>query len=230
MGTVDKSKTRRLEILVGFAILFAPAMALAQPGGSSYGVVQCANLVYAADKTSVCFSAKFLEEINAKTNIATQNQFSKVYLGQDDLFEYPFAVMTGEGSFALTQKQRDNLRDYLRFGGFLVASAGCSDSAWADSFRREMGLVFPDTEMSKLELTDPIFHTVYDINNLDCKKSQGQAIIEGMKIDGRVVLVFSSDGLNDTKNAGGNCCCCGGNEIRNARQINVNLLVYALTH
>ncbi|MEK6238367.1 MAG: hypothetical protein N2C14_26925 [Planctomycetales bacterium] len=44
------------------------------------------------------------------------------------------------------------------------------------------------------------------------------------------MLIFSPDGLNDTGKVGGNCCCCGGNEILNARQINVNLLAYALTH
>ncbi|MCA9307730.1 MAG: hypothetical protein KDA16_14465 [Phycisphaerales bacterium] len=27
----------------------------------------------------------------------------------------------------------------------------------------------------------------------------------------------------------GGCCCCGGNEIRNARYINANILAYALT-
>ena len=43
-------------------------------------------------------------------------------------------------------------------------------------------------------------------------------------------MVFTSDGLNDTGNAGANCCCCGANEIRNAKQVNVNLLAYALTH
>ena len=51
-----------------------------------------------------------------------------------------------------------------------------------------------------------------------------------LEIDGKIVLIFSKDGLNDTGKVGGNCCCCGGNEIKNARQINVNLLAYTLTH
>ena len=62
-------------------------------------------------------------------------------------------------------------------------------------------------------------------------KHKGEkADLEGLTIDGRVVMVYSADGLNDTANAGGNCCCCGGNEVLNARQVNVNLLVYAVTH
>ncbi len=48
----------------------------------------------------------------------------------------------------------------------------------------------------------------------------------------QTVLIFSRDGLNDTSSDSidPNCCCCGGNEIKKARAVNVNLLTYALTH
>jgi hypothetical protein len=41
-------------------------------------------------------------------------------------------------------------------------------------------------------------------------------------------VLYSQDGLNDTSNTQG-CCCCGGNEITNAEQINVNILIYSLS-
>jgi hypothetical protein len=44
---------------------------------------------------------------------------------------------------------------------------------------------------------------------------------------GKLVLIYSQDGLNDTANTSG-CCCCGGNEIANAEQVNVDILAYAL--
>ncbi len=47
---------------------------------------------------------------------------------------------------------------------------------------------------------------------------------------GRLAAVFSPFGLNDTGNAGGGCCCCGGNELKNAKQINANIVAYALIH
>ena len=43
----------------------------------------------------------------------------------------------------------------------------------------------------------------------------------------RLGVLYSQDGLNDTSNTQG-CCCCGGNEITNAEQINVNILIYSL--
>ena len=53
--------------------------------------------------------------------------------------------------------------------------------------------------------------------------------LEALEIDGRVAVVFSSLGLNGTDDVGGECCCCGGNEIRDAKRVNADLLLYALT-
>ena len=78
--------------------------------------------------------------------------------------------MTGEGAFTLTAGQRDSLRDYLTGGGFLVASAGCSSIEWARSFRAEIARVFPDVELQRLDMSHPIFHEVYDINQLMTSK------------------------------------------------------------
>jgi hypothetical protein len=193
------------------------------------GVVRCANLIYGNHKTSVCFSDEFMSQIASDTNIVTDKKLVPTELGSVELFEFPFAIMTGEGAFTLQPGQKDNLRQYLIAGGFIVASAGCSDQAWIRSFRSEIKSTFPELQLQRLDMSHPAFHTVYDISRLDCKRGQ-DAYLEGLEIDGKIVLIFSKDGLNDTGKVGGNCCCCGGNEIKNARQINVNLLAYTLTH
>ncbi|QEG22468.1 DUF4159 domain-containing protein [Mariniblastus fucicola] len=198
--------------------------ALAQ---TTTGEVKCANLIYARNKTSVCFSSDFMDDINNKTNIRTDGKFSPVRLEDENLFDYPFSVMTGEGNFKLSQSQQESLKNYLTGGGFVVASAGCSDGSWASSCRKELNGLFPENKMKKLEMDHPIFHSFYDIKRLNSARKD----LEGLEIDGKIVLVFSSDGLNDSDNAEDeSCCCCGGNEIDNARQININLLIYALTH
>lgn len=194
------------------------------------GIIKCSNLIYGNNKTSVCFSPEFLKQIQRETNITTEPNFTEVKVESVEMYLYPFAVMTGEGRFNLTSPQRDSMRNYLLNGGFIVASAGCSSREWAESFRSEIAKVFPETPLKPIDVSHPVFHTVYDVKQLDLKKSAGQAHLEGLEVDGKIVLVFSSDGLNDTSHAGGNCCCCGGNEIRNAQQINVNLLAYTLTH
>ncbi|MEX0726369.1 MAG: DUF4159 domain-containing protein [Planctomycetaceae bacterium] len=219
---------RIVTCVVAAAMLAASSTGLAQD--SVRGVIKCSNLIYGNNKTSVCFSPEFLKQIQQETNITTEPNFTPVKLESVEMYLYPFAIMTGEGKFALSDAQRDSMRTYLLNGGFIVASAGCSSREWAASFRDEIGKVFPETQIKPIDFSHPIFHTVYDVEKLDLSKSAGQARLEGLEIDGKIVLIFSSDGLNDTAKAGGSCCCCGGNEIRNARQINVNLLAYTLTH
>ena len=198
------------------------------------GVVACANLIYGHGdkvKTSVCFSDKFMADAERVANIKTLGRFVTIRSESPDLFKYPFAVLTGEGPWTFTDAQRDNIKEYLSHGGFILASAGCSSKQWAKTLREELAKMFPDVELKKLEADHPAFHTVYDITTVHYKTGENKLPeLWGLDLDGRTVLVFSPDGLNDTDNAGGNCCCCGGNEVKGAKKINVNLLAYALTH
>lgn len=190
--------------------------------------VRCGNLVYAGTKSSVCFSDKFLTTVAKETHIVADKKFTPVKLSSAEIFDHPFAIMTGEGAFTLPEAERKNLRSYLTRGGFLLASAGCSSSEWNRSFRNEIKKVLPDHELKKIPMTHPLFRTVFEISNVTVKGT-GTAAIEGIEIDGRIVLVYSAEGLNDTGNVKG-CCCCGGNEVKNCHEINVNVFSYALTH
>jgi len=190
--------------------------------------VECANLVYAGNKSSRCFSDEFLKTLGKESNIAVDPRFQRVKLGEPELFNYPFSIMTGEGQFAMTAEERTNLRYYLENGGFLLASAGCSDGNWDRSFRSEIQRIFPEQPLQKIRLDHPMFHTVFEIGQIQAKGGAGHSV-EGVELNGKIVLVYSQLGLNDTQHVSG-CCCCGGNEIRNAKEINANILAYALTH
>lgn len=188
-------------------------------------LIQCANLIYAGTRSSVCFSDHFLMAAARESTLRTARKFKAVKLGSEEVFRYPFAVMTGEGNFSLTEAERVNLRHYLERGGFLLASAGCSSAAWDRSFLREMQRIFPERELEPIPADHEIFRTVHRIDTL---RTRGKpAVLRGLALGGKLVVVYSSDGLNDTDTMQG-CCCCGGNEILNARQVNVNILAYAL--
>ena len=205
-----------------------PIPTLADPKAVMSELIQCANLVYAGSKSSVCFSDKFLDTVKRETNCQPDKNFKTIKLANEDLFNYPFSIMTGEGAFVLQEQERKNLRAYLLRGGFLLASAGCSSRDWNTSFRNEITRIFPEYKLQKLTLEHPLFHTVFDVR--DVKLSHGgRGEIEGMEIDGKIVLVYSAEGLNDTGNVNG-CCCCGGNEVINCHEINVNAFTYAVTH
>ncbi len=214
--------------------LFSRTAAPQSEGGAGRGGrrVQCANLVYAGNKTSQCFSDRFLTRLAADTKIQTDPHFVKTRLDSSALCRFPFAIMTGEGPFTLTGKERTALRYYLTHGGFLLASAGCSDPRWIRSFRGEFAQLFPAQKWTPLPLSHPLFRTVYKIDDLSTKNGllgTSVAKLEAISMRGRVVALFSANGLNDSTHAI-NCCCCGGDEIEKAEFINVNALAYALLY
>ncbi len=210
------------------AVLCA-AMGLAVPAGAKDAAVRCANLIYAGTQTSRCFSDEFLSAVQRESTIATERRFKSVKLDSEELFAFPFVVMTGEKEFFLSAKERENLKKYLTSGGFLLASAGCSSHDWDRSFRREMHQILPDRKLTKIDMDHAIFKTVKTIKELKLTHGGSDPNLEGIANDGKMVAVYSSQGLNDTAHTVG-CCCCGGNEIGNSMEVNVNILVYALTH
>jgi hypothetical protein len=199
-----------------------------QAGGEAEGIVQVANLVYAGTKSSKCFSDHFLIDAEKASSISTSRRFHAVKLSSDELFDFPLVIMTGEGPFELLDSERQNLRKYIERGGFLLASAGCSSPDWDKSFRAEMAKVFADHPLEALKMDHPVFHTVYDINEINGSHGKVRPL-EGISVGGRLGVLYSVDGLNDTSHTQG-CCCCGGNEITNCIQVNVNILAYALTY
>jgi hypothetical protein len=195
------------------------------------GVIHCANLIYAGVQTSRCFSDDFLSTVQKETGIPIARRFKSVKLDSPELFDFPFIMMTGEKKFALTKKERDNLRTYLDKGGFLVASAGCSSKEWDESFRREINALFEEEEsrLKPIEMDHALWKTVYTIEKIELKSPKGGVKLAGLERNKKMVVVYSPEGLNDTSKVEG-CCCCGGNEVRNASQLLVNIFTYSLLY
>ncbi len=191
------------------------------------GVVQCGNLIYAGTKTSRCFSDEFLSTVQQRTGINTARRFRAVRMDNDELFRFPFVVMTGEGHFSLTARERENLKKYVEGGGFLLASAGCSSKEWNLSFRREVEGLFGKDALQPIAMSHPIFSTVFPITSLQAGSRPTAGHLDGVNHNGKLVIIYSEDGLNDSANSR-NCCCCGGSELGNALQVNANILAYAL--
>lgn len=195
---------------------------------SDLTVLQCGNLIYAGNQSSVCFADRFLTDVAAQTNLRVNRKFCPVRLDSEALFDYPFCVMSGNEDFTLSDKERKQLRKYLTQGGFLLASPGCSDQQWDKSFRREIKLTFPEYALKPIPMSHPIFSLVNHITRLT-EKNGRQVMLDGLEINGRLVLVYSKEGLNDVAHAKG-CCCCGGNEIRDPARVNVNVFTYAVLY
>lgn len=190
-------------------------------------LVAVGNLIYAGDKTSVCFSDRFLTTVETEAGINTEKRMRAVRLDQpDELMAVPFAVMNGQVDFVLPAGERELLKRWLDGGGFLLASAGCSSEQWSTAFTRELQAIYGPDCFTPVGLDHPLFHTLFDLTTLELKHG-GTPTFSGIVRDGRLVCLFSKEGLNDTEHTQG-CCCCGGNEVRQAEEVVADALVYAL--
>lgn len=186
-------------------LLFATTLLPATPLVAKEGAVACGNLIYAGTKTSRCFSDEFLSLVQQKTTIKTERRFKPVKLAGEELFKFPFVIMTGEDDFNLTAKERVHLKKYLENGGFMLASPGCSNKAWATAFMREIKRIFGKDALVDIPMDHAIFKTITTIEKLPLSHG-GEGKLQGIVHNGKLVVAFASDGLNDTSNTEG-CCC-----------------------
>ena len=141
-----------------------------------------------ANPTSLTNLIQFANQ-NIGTNINTE--YATVDVGSAELFNYPFVHMTGHGNVVFSDRDADNLRNYLKGGGFLYID----DNYGLDKFiRPQMKKVFPELEFVELPFSHPIFHQKYDfpnglpkIHEHDGKRPQGF----GLFYNGRLVCFYS---------------------------------------
>lgn len=94
----------------------------------------------------------------------------------DDVYNWPFLFAGELGDWILDDKQIAKLRDYLLRGGFLFLDDFWGDEEW-NRFNETMSKVFPDRPIVEIDDNDPIFHTVYDLN--DRYQIPGQWVLRG---------------------------------------------------
>jgi hypothetical protein len=82
----------------------------------------------------------------------------------DDAFNWPWLNAGEMGDWKLTLPQVAKLREYLLRGGFLMLDDFWGTEEW-DRFNESMRLVFPDRPVIEIADADPIFHTVYDLDD-----------------------------------------------------------------
>ncbi len=89
-----------------------------------------------------------------------------VDLSSEEVFRYPFALVSEPGEMDLTTAEFENLREYVERGGFILIDD--FDGDWQfGNFRQQMTKAFPDRSLERLKITHPIFNTFYSIESLE---------------------------------------------------------------
>jgi hypothetical protein len=105
-----------------------------------------------------------LQGIRRLTRIDTRSVEQVVDLDDtDDVYNWPAMYAVEVGHWLVPDGQARQLRDYLLRGGFLMVDDFHGTQEW-QIFLEGIQKVFPDREIVDIENSDPIFHTIYDLD------------------------------------------------------------------
>ena len=107
----------------------------------------------------------FAQALRRLTRIHVRSVEQPVNLDDgDDVYNWPWLNAGEMGDWKLTPDQAAKLREYLLRGGFLMLDDFWGTEEW-NRFDESMKLVFPDRPIVEIDNADPIFHTVYDLDD-----------------------------------------------------------------
>lgn len=179
------------------------------------------------DPSSLKNLAKFVQQ---QVPMAINPEYDDVALGSSDLFQYPFAFLTGHGNISINQAEASNLREYLDNGGFLYID---DDYGLDKHFRNVIKQVYPDEELIEIPFDHPIYHQVYDfpnglpkIHEHDRKAPRGFGLVR----EGRLVLFYTYESNLADGWANPEVHNNPAGLRQKALQMGANILIYALTN
>ena len=167
-----------------------------------------------------------LNEVKKVTNIEVDPTNYHVKLIDTDLYSFPFLFITGHGNISFSEKEVENLREFLENGGFLYAD---DDYGMDQSFRKEMKKVFPDIDFVELPASHKIFHSFYDFPGgvpQIHKHYEGRPKAFGLFFNENLVCLYTynsniSDGWTDRYND-------PSYKREEAIKMGINIIVYSL--
>ena len=172
-----------------------------------------------------------LRALRERGDVRTSHDKEAVVTATDpELWNYPMLFMTGHGNVKLNDDELKSLRAYLDQGGFLWAD----DNFGLDvSFRALMNRLYPETALTELPFTHPIFKSPYAFPAGAPKVHEhdgGPARVFALLRNGRIVVLytFDADIGNGIEDAGVHD---DSPEKRQAAlRFAVNIATYALTN
>ena len=183
-----------------------------------------------------------VDALNAQTGI-TAKVDEHLFLDSQELFRTPFVYITAEEAFELTEREMQNIGEYLRRGGFVfvdnakpTVEYSQAEASLRHIFRDALGA---QGTLRPISNSHPIYHTFYDfdgppvgseleIPRFGLQRDQDFVIIpqesfylEGIFLGDRLVAIYSDKGYVHT------WARQYGNEPQ--LRFGVNAVIFALT-
>lgn len=99
---------------------------------------------------------------NSNLNTSLDTNPATVKPDSPELFNYPYVYLTGHGNVFFSDKDIENLRNYLLSGGFLHVDDNYGMDPY---FRKAFKKLFPDKKLEELPADHPIFNQAFDFSD-----------------------------------------------------------------
>jgi hypothetical protein len=106
----------------------------------------------------------FAQAVRRLTRVHIRSVEQSVNLDEGDAYDWPWLYAVQVGEWGLTDQQGQALREYCLRGGFFMADDFHGDAEYYE-FESRMKKAFPEYPIRDIADDDPIFHTVYDLND-----------------------------------------------------------------
>jgi hypothetical protein len=106
----------------------------------------------------------FSMAVRRLTRVNTRSVEQVVNLDEGDAYDWPWLYAVQVGEWGLTDRQGQELREYLLRGGFFMADDFHGDAEW-NEFETRIRKAFPEYAIRDIPDDDPIFHSVYDLKD-----------------------------------------------------------------
>ena len=114
-------------------------------------------------------------------------------------YKPPFVFMTGHKDFRLSEKEVENLRQYLMLGGALWVDNSLPGrrSRFDLALRREMKRVLPDRDFEPIASTHPLFFSYFQFGAPPPGMNFYNEPVEVVKIGGEVAVIYTLNAYSD---------------------------------
>ncbi len=237
---MEKTISRRHFLSIILSLLGRWVLSPADPAfGGRFPQFYFAQLKYRGGEwdPNPMFVEAMVEELELRTSIDARKDRHTLSLEDPDLFFCPFLYMAGRYAFEpFTPSEREILRRFLTFGGFLFAedTIGAEGFGFDQSFRREMQAVFPSQALKRLPPDHSVYQSFYLINSIGGRQ-RVNPFLEGIDLGSWTPVIYSQNDLSGawSKDRYGNWlhpCSPGGETQRiSAFKMGINIIVYSLT-
>jgi hypothetical protein len=185
--------------------------------------------------------------MKVKTRLDVALKTKSLFPGDDPLFQYKFMYLHGRKVLNWSDVDIENVKSNLATGGLLLADAGCNGfDAWHKfdaSFRGICKKMFPDSPLQVIPATDPLLGAKMNggaaITSIRCRRERTDGngpeaamrnyapYLEGVKVDGRWVIVYSKYDIGCALE-GHKAADCLGHDKESALKLASAVVLYSL--